>query len=115
MSAVVGDTITARLAEVDKELKDVEATVAPLRAEKKALEKSLAIINGATGSTNGKTDVSNEQIVAFVANAGKAVTSKEIAEGLGTTPRHLGRKLRKLADDGTIGGDKDAGFTPAAA
>jgi biotin operon repressor len=121
--------IKSRLDEVQGELeklnKDFEAAKKalaehskPLKDERSGLRKALEAlgkITGETVSTNGHADagdqVTDEALIEAV-NAGGETPRKtpEIAESLGVGSRKIARKLKKLADEGKIFGNKDDGY-----
>ncbi len=120
MSVAVGDTIRERLEEISREAKDTEkqiealkASIKPLTDERKTLEKSLALIEGVSGSSNGASsgaEVADADLIKTLEHAGEALKTPEIAELLGVKSNKIARKLKKLADEGQIGGDKETGF-----
>jgi response regulator of citrate/malate metabolism len=130
MSSVIGDAIKARIAEIEPELKAAEEAkekIVSLKAEKRALEESLDKIMKAAGekpkaarsrsASNGAASgesVTYEQITDAVRAAGKRVNSKEVAQALGTGTQNVARKLKKLADDKVLSGDKVSGYEIAA-
>ena len=123
--AGVGDSIRARLTEIAGEvqgtedgIKALQASIKPLTDERKTLQKMLSVLEGAT-STNGKAEkpegVPYESIERVLVEAGEPRTTQQIAEVLGVKPNQIARKLKKLVDDGAIGGTKEAGFVALAA
>jgi Fic family protein len=124
----IGDAIKARLDELKPELEAAEKArdlIPQMKAEKRALEESLDKILKAAGekvpartrssASNGARgdSVSYEQITEAVRAAGKRLTSKEVAQALGTGTQNVARKLKKLADDKVLVGDKDSGYEVA--
>jgi hypothetical protein len=128
----VGSAIRTRLGEIETELGQIEAQVAqlsssakPLKDERSALGKALHTIEAALGAGNGNgpaqpaagapvsadTDgVSYEDLKKAVRELGGPSKTTDIAAHLNVSPRKIARKLKKLADDGELAGDKDGGY-----
>ena len=129
-NTVVGDSIRTRLSEVEDLIAGVEAHIAQIQAERKSLMeerkvlgKALSDIENLLGvpvdNGNGHVEfekprvgrqVDYEELKAAVAGVGRPVKTTELAEALGTLPNMIARKLKKLVDDGELGGGKDSGF-----
>jgi len=124
-----GESIRARLESIQVDIEQREATLKMvkddmknLQAERTALRKALQAIEAITGgqeanghapaatTSSSARQVEYDELVSAVQGIGKPATSKEVADALGTTPVMIARKLKKLADDGRIGGDKESGF-----
>lgn len=115
MSAALIEMAEKRLAEVNEE---IEAKVGPLATERDELTGALKKLKRGTKGPNEAPATSDEQLISTVGKLTSApdsapVGSKEVAAALGVDVRTISRRLAKLATDGKIAGDKDAGYTAA--
>lgn len=95
-----------KLDELEKEIQSKIGDIVNVRDE---LVKDIKKLERGTGGTNGGGPaISDEQLIEAV--KGNPGTAKVIAGALGVDSRTVARRLSKMAADGTISGDKEAGY-----
>lgn len=108
-------------AELDSVEAEIEQKVGDKLQARDSLRDAIKKLTRSAGTANGaKTSavvVDDAELIAtvrkLIADGADGVTSSDIAKALGVDTRSVARKLARLATDGKLGGDKEAGYAVA--